>query len=59
LVKRSQRDDDWKWLSATGGIGTYQLSNAMTIGDATNGTTMTTGLEVFEGQDNRFRSGRR
>jgi len=42
-----------KWLSATGGIGTYQLSNSMTIGDATSGATMTTGLEVFEGQDNR------
>lgn len=42
-----------KWLSAVGGVGTYQLSNSMTIGDATNGATMTTGIEVIEGQDNR------
>lgn len=42
-----------KWLSAVGGIGTYQLSNSVTIGDATNGATMTTGVEVIEGQDNR------
>lgn len=43
-----------EWGSGTsGGIGTYIISNSMTVGDATSGATLSTGVEVFEGQDNR------